>query len=432
MSKPLINDNTILIRLAYAEDITESKRFDGNTYYYDVPIKNELKDINEEPMEYDEIINEETYRIKKTKKIYILDSLNVPVKKMSANKYLQGDQYDEDGPIRGWILLDLISKYGSENLAKYKYPDPTIFGNTSNVFVFDVTKNLNDDDPKKQLRKFIFTTYGDIRKAADEAELEIEQINTSLDENEKLVYKAGILQEGYLGSLMPPPKTNDSEINFIGKVNFLVHQLEIFNEHNELETNQKLYDHVISKHYKFDDKYGKSTKNSVLDKKTIKHFTANLDNSIEKIKTVTGRSSDEIKKIYITLLYYSDNRSTYIKDPKKLARLTNNMLKKEDDKDNLKKKIFKTINELQSTLGIKNEEIDIVIEKIERILMGSRAEGKTKKRRIKKNINQISKKPKKQRTKNKTKRKKRNKPNKTKHIKKKQNKTKHKKRKHKK
>ena len=69
---------------------------------------------------------------------------------------------------------------------------------------------------------------------------------------------------------MSQPKTNNSEINFIGKVNFLVNQLEIFNEYNELKTNQKLYDDVISKYYKFNDKYGKSTKNSVLDKKTIK------------------------------------------------------------------------------------------------------------------------------------------------------------------
>lgn len=69
---------------------------------------------------------------------------------------------------------------------------------------------------------------------------------------------------------MSQPKTNNSEINFIGKVYFLVNQLEIFNEYNELKTNQKLYDDVISKYYKFNDKYGKSTKNSVLDKKTIK------------------------------------------------------------------------------------------------------------------------------------------------------------------
>ena len=399
-----INPNNILIRLAYAEDISGIKRYDGNISKYHIPIKNELDNYGS-PKIFTEFDGLENYKIILTEKIYILDSEDVPVKSMSARKYLQHDQMDEDGPIRGWIILDLVSKYGSENLAKHIYPDSTsTHGITSNVFhAFDVTKNLEDNDPKKQKRKFIFTTYENIQEAARKANIEI-KINASLD-GDNFVYEKGIIQEARLGSLMPHPNTNNSEINFIGKINFIVNQLEIFNKTGKLETDQKLYDHFISKYYKLDQFFNR--------RKTLDLNSQNINKFLESAETksilvssqkLTHRDKRTIQAIFKIILSRANpeniKKSDYFKQPIKLARIINPLLK---DGANIEREIIK----LSKSLNINNRDVVKITEEITPILMHSKAEGKkTKKRKIKRkkeNSDEKNKKYKKQRTKKKPK-----------------------------
>ena len=235
-----LNDDTILIRYAYAENITPEKRYDGK--YMDKTIKNEILHHSETKclILTNVPLGDKYYKISLVEKIFDLNSEeNSPVKKMSPKVYL--NHYDEDGPIRGFIILDLQSKY--KDIEKNNFELSGLNNATTNIITtFNQKSGFPEEQRQKQ--KFIFTKYKNIRLSAELQDIEIEMIYPN--EDDELRYIDNKLQIAHLGQLMSPDKRNNAEVNFIGKLQFSVFELEIFDMNRNLQTEQKLYDECLN------------------------------------------------------------------------------------------------------------------------------------------------------------------------------------------
>ena len=221
-----MNDDDILIRYAYSY-VSEPKIDSDPTDF----INGELT-YNSGPYENIQEIDGVNYKISLHKCTYKLDSENVSKKSMTVNNYLH--HYDEVGPIRGWIHLNIDSKYIKDK-GKWKLNQLNCTNNVITAF----------GDPRYS-QAFIFTKYKNIVNSLQHQT--IEKISANLETTIK--YKPNVLQIGNFGSLITKPdKVNNCEVNFIGKIEFPVFELRIFDLYNNPINDQKIYDFFIKDFY---------------------------------------------------------------------------------------------------------------------------------------------------------------------------------------
>ena len=221
-----MNSEDILIRYAYSEYTKPKIDSDPNDY-----IEGELTQISP-PFENRQKIDGTEYNITLYECRYKLDSENVSKKSISVNNYL--NHYDEVGPIRGWIHLDINSKYRKQR-DKWKLNQHNCTHNVITTF-----------GDSRYSQAFIFTKYKKIVESLQQDQ-KIEKITPTLETN--IEYKSNVLQIGNFGSLMPSDKMNTCEVNFIGKIEFPVFELRIFSLDDKLIKDQKIYDLFIKDFY---------------------------------------------------------------------------------------------------------------------------------------------------------------------------------------